>query len=366
MKNKKRTQALLLGLVAVIVIIIIVIIALLGQENEDAPKVGLVITGSIDDDGWNGVHYQGVLYACDKIGTELLVKENVSEEGAECQKAIEELVEEGASMIILSSYGYPTIAKETIDRYPDVAFYGISAEYYADNMTSYFGRMYQARYLAGVLAGLKTENDNIGYVAAMANNEVNRGINAFTMGVKSVNPEASVNVIWTGSWDDKEKEVSATNTLIKEKNVDVITYHQNQPNVAITADAAGVYTIGYNEQAEGLSEKYLTAAVWDWKKLYYQIVREFVQGEANNVKRHWFGIDTEVVKLSEYSSYVTEEEKQAVAQAMENVFAGMDIFSGKIYDNNGELRCDDGESISDDILLEKMDWYVDGVVIYGK
>jgi len=360
MKNSKLFQRVLLVAIGVVLIVLIMGIFFAGNKKKEETKVGLIITGSIDEQGWNNAHYQGVRYACDKLGAELLIKEYVPEETSSCTAAVHELVKEGASMIILSSYAYPTLVKELIQNYPDVAFYGISAEYYAENMTSYFGRMYQARYLAGVLAGRMTKSNSIGYVAAMPNDEVNRGINAFTLGVRSVNQDAQVNVIWTNSWDDREKEEAATKRLIEEMNADLITYHQNRHFVAATADAAGVYSIGYNEMEEGLSERYLTATVWNWEELYYKIVRELLVGETNSVKRHWFGIETGVVGLGEYSPLVTEELQEELEEGKIRIEKNS-VFSNTIYDNEGNLRCDDGESLSDEILLEKMDWFVEGV-----
>lgn len=364
MKTNRMRQCILLVFAGIVLLLIIMFIMMTGYQRTSKPKVGLIITGSIEDEGWNGMHYQGVRYACDELEAELLVKENVSEGTGRCAEAISELAKEGVSMIILSSYAYPTEVKEEITYYKDIAFYGISAEYYADNMTSYFGRMYQARYLAGMIAGLKTESNIIGYVAAMPNSEVNRGINAFALGVKSVNPDAVVDVVWTDAWEDETKEVAATNTLIEQQGADVITYHQNQHYVAETADNAGVFSIGYNEKAEGLSEKYLTAAVWDWNQLYFQIIREVMQEKANEVKRHWFGIDTGVVKLSEYSSLVDDDIIELIEKAKLEMSSGKSIFSGTIIDNKGQIRCNEDESISDEILLERLDWYVDGVEIY--
>ncbi|MBE5963855.1 MAG: BMP family ABC transporter substrate-binding protein [Lachnospira sp.] len=362
--NDKKFQRLLIILGILVAVIIAVIIVTFGYKKDTKTKIGLIITGSIDDDGWNGVHYEGVKNACKDLDAKLLVKENVKEDKESCEKAINDLIKEGATMIILSSYEYPKLAKDAVQKNPDIAFYGISAEVYTKNMTSYFGRMYQARYLAGVLAGLKTENGNVGYVAAMPNVEVNRGINAFTLGVKSVNPDASVNVIWTGTWDDKDKEIKATKDLVNNKNVDVITCHQNQQNVVNEADRLGIYSIGYNEETKGLSDKYLTASVWDWENLYNQIIREFMQGKGNTVQRHWFGIETGVIKLSPYSAKVTDAEKAQIEQIKAEMLAGKNVFSGIIYDTEGKMRCNEGESISDEILLGKLDWYVDGVVMY--
>ena len=361
MKSNKITQRVLLLLIAVILLLLVGIIVFTGHQRDSVSKVGLIITGSVEEQGWNFAHYQGVQYACETLGAELLVKENVPEEKEACAAAVHALVKDGASMIVLSSYAYPTLVEDVVKSYPEVAFYGISAECYAKNLTSYFGRMYQARYLAGIIAGSKTETDSIGYVAAMPNSEVNRGINAFTLGVRSVNPEAVVHVVWTGSWDSEEKETKAATYLMEDKVADVLTYHQNQHFVAKTADAEGVYSIGYNEAVEGLSERYLTAAVWNWDALYYAIVRELMMGETNTVKRHWFGIDTGVVELTEYSALVDEEIRQKVEEAKKELMAGKNVFSDVIYDNKGLLRCGEGESVSDEILLERMDWYVEGV-----
>lgn len=363
MKSKAIDKKTTLIVILVVVLIILTGISFAGYKKNSMPKVGLILTGESMDKGWNGVHYEGVAAACEKLGAELIVKENVLEGTGRCAEAVQELAADGVSMIILSSYAYPEEVKNVVGTYPEIAFYGISAENYADNMTSYFGRMYQARYLSGIIAGLQSKNGQIGYVAAMPNIEVNRGINAFALGVKSVNLGATVHVKWTNAWDNEEAEKEAASALIEKKKVDVLTYHQNQHSVAMIADEAGIYSIGYNEKVGGISDKYLTAAVWNWQKLYHQIIREHIQGKSNSVKSHWYGIDTGVVELSTYSDLVSEEARVLVEKAKKDILSGKDVFSGVIYDNKGVQRCDEGENISDEILLKKMDWYVDGVII---
>lgn len=364
MSDKSVYRRILQLVMLALIVIIIGLIVMTGRGKSTSPKVGLIITGKADDKGWNGMHYRGVSQACEKLGAKLLLVEDTPEEYESCANAVHKLAKEGATMIILSSYGYPTLVQDVIEGYPDIAFYGSSAEYVADNYTSYFGRMYQARYLAGIVAGMQTKSNSIGYVAAKPNTEVNRGINAFTLGVRSVNPDAVVNVMWTGTWDDEKAETLSAEILIEQAGADVLTYHQNKHHVAHAADKAGVYSIGYNTVEEGLSDKYLTAAVWDWQALYFQIVREFVQGKANTVKQHWFGMDTGVVKLSECSKSVSEETCRLIEAARQEILAGRNVFSGKIYDNSKGLRCDEGEVIGDGLLLEKMDWFVEGVRLY--
>ena len=135
MKNSKLRQGLLLVMAAIVLVIMIVFIITTGYDRNSAPKIGVIITGSINDDGWNGMHYQGVSYACEQLGAELLVKENVPEGTGRCAETVQELVAEGAEMIILSSYAYPEEVKDVVRQYPDIVFYGISAEHYAENMT---------------------------------------------------------------------------------------------------------------------------------------------------------------------------------------------------------------------------------------
>lgn len=361
---KTKLNRLLLPAAIIVLAVIVLSLALAGYSKGSTIRIGFVMTGSADDIGWNGMHYTGVLSACEQFDAKLLIKEDVLEGTGECAKAIKELADDGADMIILSSYGYPVEAADTIALYPEISFYAISSDITSENMTSFFGRMYQARYLAGIVAGMQSETGAVGYVAAMPNNEVIRGINAFALGVKSVSPDAKINVVWTDSWDDAEAERAAVRLLIDKTDTDVITYHQNQHNVAQAADEAGVYSIGYNTVAQGLSDKYLTAAVWNWESVYYEIIREFIQGRANSVRRHWFSIDRGVVVLSEYSPLVDEQTRLAVEQAKADILAGQDVFSGEIYDNNGTLRCGEGETMSDEMLFSSFDWFVDGVVIY--
>ncbi|MBR4095984.1 MAG: BMP family ABC transporter substrate-binding protein [Oscillospiraceae bacterium] len=362
MKNKTRQTILIVSAIVLLAAFVIIVMYFSNSKDNEKTKIGYVMTGSTDEHGWNGMNYKGIETVCANLGLELMVKENVLEGTGKCTEAVSELAEGGAEMIILSSFGYPGEVTELIDSYPEISFYGISSQYYSENMSSYFGRMYQMRYLTGIIAGMITESDNIGYVAAMANDEVNRGINAFTLGVRRVNPDAVVNVMWTDSWDDEAKAKSAANSLIAD-GADVLAYHQNQPYVVEAADEAGVYSIGYNEAAEGFSDKYLTAAVWDWEHLYYDIITEFLQGKANIHQHHWCGMETGAIALSEFSPLVTEEIRAEVEKAKAEILAGNDVFSGEIYDNTGTKRCGADEFISDTSLISDFDWYVDGVII---
>ena len=362
--NKSRRNLIAGGALCIVVVIVLLIVTAGRETGGDAPRIGFVLSGSKDESGWNGMHFDGARKACDKLGAELLVKENVAEFSGVCGDVIKELAEDEAGMIILSSYGYSEEVQQLVKEYPEIVFYVNSSEFHDVNMTSYFARMYQARFLAGIVAGMKTQTQRIGYVAAMANNEVNRGLNAFTLGVKRVNPDAEVVVAWTGKWDNREKEMEAANHLIEQEEVDVITYHQNQPNVVEAAEAAGIYSIGYHQTLEGCSSKYLTSVVCNWELVYGEILREYLVGKGNLKNNYWIGMEVDAVGLSDYSEEITGDIVAELEKAKTEILGGNDVFSGIIYDREGNLRCGEKESISDEMLLEQFDWYVEGVEFY--
>ena len=366
MKLNKKKRTALLGILVLLVGILAAVLLFMGRSSSKKEKIGFIMTGNIGEEGWNGMHYEGVSAACKNLGVELYVKENIIEFTGECGPAIEDLVKQGCKMIILSSYGYAEEVKDIIEKYPQISFYNSSFEYHSDNVTSYFSRMYQARYLAGIVAGMKTDNNKIGYVAAMPVSEVNRGINAFTLGVKRVNPDAVVTVAWSNEWDNEAEERKQADKLIEDVGVDVITYHQNQTYVADEADKLGVYSIGYHQRLNNGSDKHLTAVVGDWKSTYEAIIKQYLRGNSQDYKVYWVGMDENAVKLADFSAAVSEDIKSEVSKATHEILSGKDVFSGVIYDNKGTLRCKEKQAIRDEDLLEHFDWYVEGVEIYEK
>lgn len=367
MSKNVKLQKILLAAGVLIFLLIVASIFLFGrQKKADTPVVGFIMSGAADEQGWNGMHYDGIKEAGDNLGVTILVKENIAEFSGQCETAIRELVKDGAGMIILSSYGYSEEVQNVVKEYPEVVFYANSPDFYEKNMTSYFVRMYQARYLAGIIAGMQTQTNQIGYVAAMSNNEVNRGINAFTLGVKRVNPDAQVIVKWTDGWDDAQKEKEAVEGLVSNYGIDVVTYHQNQAYVIEAAESAGIYSIGYHQVLEECSEKYLTTVACDWTQTYQELLREYLQGKGNSQFNFWIGLEKEAVALTEYSTAVTQEQIQEIETAKDEILMGQDVFSGEIYDQEGRKRCGDNENIGDEILLRSMDWFVEGVKFYGE
>lgn len=359
----KNGNILLIPVVLLLVAVFATIFLFGNEKDKEPPVIGFVLTGGMRDQGWNGRLYEAMDKVAKDLGMKLLVKENVSENTGDCPIAIRELAEAGANMIFLTSYGYPEEAKDIVTDYPRIAFATIFAKYTTRNMTANFARLYQGRYLSGIIAGMRTKSNVIGYVAAMENSEVNRGINAFTLGVQRVNPSARIVVAFTGSWEDADKETANAKRLIGEVGADVITYHQNQRAVADICDSMGVDFIGYHEPLEGYSPHCLTSVVCRWEAYYSDIVHRYLKEELNREKAHWIGIEKDAVYLAPYSERVTDEMRTQVEKARQEMLEGFLVFSGEIYDNQGNLRCESGESLSDDTLLEHVDWMAKGVEV---
>ncbi len=364
MAKSKRNLTAAIIYVALLIITLILVLKFGGTPKEERPKVGFITSENIENTGWTAMNYRGIQAACEAQQVDLIVRSEVPELEGACPRVVDELVSAGAKMIVLNSFGYSQEMKELLSNYPDVAFYNAASDYEAPNLTTYSPRMYQVRYLSGIVAGLQTKTGRIGFVAASQQTEVIRGINAFALGVRRVNPAAQVVVVWTNSWNDGDREKEAARELIENEGVDVITYHQSQAYVVRAADEAGIFSIGYYEALEDASDYCLTNAVCDWKPLYESLIREYLRGQGNRVSFDWLGLESNVVRLTDYSPLVPQETRDEVEKATQEILSGKDVFTGTIYDNEGKQRCGPGEAITDDTLMWHMDWLAEGVLVY--
>jgi len=349
---------------AALLILAAVLVARIGSVSEKPKeRVGFITAGSVEDFGWNTMTYQGVSTACKELGMELLTRDHVAVLDGSCPETVQELVSQGASIIILNNNEYVEEMKDLLAEYPEVMFYSAFADYEADNLTKYFARMYQARYLSGIVAGMATKTNKVGYVAAVASAEVYRNVNAFAMGVRRVNPKAEIAMTLVGSWDDQEKETASAERLIA-AGVDVLTYQtNNQPYVIDAAEAAGIASIAYYQKAENASDMQLTCVECNWAPLFENLLQDYQRGMIGG-STDWLGLESGVAQLAEFSPLVSQEARDEVEKAAQEILAGRDVFTDVIYDNRGRLRCGEGEAISDDTLLYGMDWLAEGVKVY--
>jgi basic membrane protein A len=277
------------------------------------------------------------------------------------EKAIRDLAEAGAKVIFTTSFGYMDPTVTVAADYPDVVFEHCSGYKTADNLATYFGRIYQPRYLSGLVAGSMTEDDFIGYVAAHPIPEVIRGINAFTLGVQAVNPDAEVHVIWTNTWYDPVIEREAAVALLDE-GADIITQHQDTTEPQKAAEEAGKLSIGYDsDMAQFVGDTVLTSPVWNWGQYYISTVQAVLDGTWET-HQYWGGIEDDAVILADFSPLVPDDVVALVDDAKAEIISGAtDVFCGPIYDQDGTLRVAEGECMSDGDMLA-MDWFVEGVV----
>ena len=325
--------------------------------------VGMVLLGSKSDQGWNESHFVGLDHACREHGCALKVHEHVPEEEAALAGTVDELAGEGVNVICLTSLGYGKYVDRIAERYPNIVFYSVSGQGTARNCTPYFARMYQVRYLSGIVAGAASRTGIVGYVTALPDAQTNRGINAFALGMRVANPKARLLVCFTGSWRNEIRERKCVSLLASE-GADVLTYHEDKPYVVQEAEEQGLFSIGYNDVREEYSERFLTAALYDWNVVYKKILDDYLSGRRNVSSDYWIGLSMGGVRLYPLSPLVSAETAALVEREKERIMTSRDVYSGLIYDNTGNIRCEEGERISDSELFNGMDWFVEGVEIY--
>lgn len=363
MKKQLRNRLLFVVYVALLILTVVLVLKL-GDTPEETKKVGFITTGSFEDPGINAASYDGIKAACKASDMELLVRDQIPDGDGSCVQAVQELVSEGAQMIILSASGYSHDMETHFEDYPQVAFFGLLSSLNFSNLTGYSTRIYQVRYLSGIIAGMQTESDRIGFVATQLNSEVCRNINAFALGVRRVNPDAQILLSLTGAEGTEEDAAQAARALIEDGKVDVITHHAAQYSAIDVAEELGIASVGYYEQYKERSENYLTCAAYDWEILYRELIREYLRGQSSYLIADWLGLDSGAIGLTEYSPRVSQSAIDEVERAREEILSGLDVFTNEIYDNQGNLRCGAGEAMSDDYLLRQIDWLVEGVRIY--
>lgn len=338
-----------------------------GGDKKDAAKSGgstktkiaFVHTGSVKDGGWTQSHDEGrAALLAKNPNLEISTVENVSDSDSE--RVISQLASQGNKIIFTTSFGFMDPTLNVAKKNPNLTFMHASGFKSDKNMGNYFGRIYEARYLTGMVAGKETKSNIIGYVAAFPIPEVIRGINAFTLGVQAVNPNAKVKVIWTSTWHDPAKEKQAGLALI-DSGADIITQHQDTLGPQQAAKERGKLSIGYHmDMSKSLPDTVLTSAVWNWGPYYIKVVDEILNGKWKN-EPYWGGIKDGIVDIAPYGPMVKAETKQAVdtvkAQMKDGKFI---VFKGPLKDQEGNVKVPAGTNMADKDLLS-FNWFVDGV-----
>lgn len=323
-------------------------------------NVGFVYVSPIGDAGWTMQHDLARKEMEKTLGAKVKSRfvESVPE-GADAERVIRDLAQQGNKLIFATSFGYMNQTLKVAKQFPDVKFVHVTGYKSAPNVSTANARFYEARYLAGVLAGKMSKSNVAGYVGAFPIPEVVQGINAFTRGMRSVNPNAEVKVIWVNSWFDPGKERDAALTLLGQ-NADVLTHHTDSTAIVQAAEEKGKYAVSYHSDMKKFGPKAQLAAVTHhWGGLYTKTAQDVLDGKWKTYNV-WGGIKDGMVKLEAINPSVPNDVKQLLAAKEKDIVAGkLTPFDAPVKDNEGKVRLDKG-SLSDE-ALQKMDYYVEGV-----
>ncbi len=325
-------------------------------------KAAFIYVGPVGDAGWTWAHDQGRQAAAAATGVETAFVESVPEGTSDFADFVRQFIDDGFNVIIGTSFGYMDDMEALAAEYPDVVFDHVSG--YKANETNFgntFGRMYEPRYLSGMVAGSASESGQIGYVAAFPIPEVIRGINAFTLGVREVNPTATVEVAWTSTWFDPVVEGDSAQALL-DKGADVIAMHQDSTAAGERAEAAGARWVSYNSDMSAFAPNaYLTAPVWDWGPRYAEIIEAATAG-TYTPGYYWGSMADGIVDLAPIADDVDADVVAAVEARKAEIIAGdFHPFSGPIHDQAGNVMVAAGETMGDGDMLG-MSLFVDGVI----
>ena len=328
---------------------------------EEPLKVGFIYVSPIGDAGWTYQHELGRRQVQEKFGDKIQTSyvESVAE-GADAERVLREMASSGNDLIFATSFGYMNYVDRVAKQFPNVKFMHATGYKKGPNFKNYNARFYEGRYLTGVVAGEMTKSDILGYVAAFPIPEVLQGINAFTLGAKSVNPKVQVRVIWVNSWYDPAKEREAANALIAQ-GADVVTHHTDSTAVVQAAQDKGVFAVGYHsDMSKYGKDAHLTATTHHWGDFYTQAIQKALNKEGM-VESIWGGIQDGFIDLAPINSKVPQPVQDKVAAIKQQIAEGkFHPFTGPIMTKDGKEVVAAGQTMSD-ADLNKMNYYVQGV-----
>ncbi len=336
-----------------------------GARAADALTIGVVYVGARDDFGWNQAHAVGVKALKDLPGVTVVEEENVPETDA-VSKTMESMINlDGAKLVLPTSFGYYSpFMLDAAKNNPDVQFRHAAPLWKPTdpkNAGSYFAFLDQAHYIDGVAAGASSTSGKLGFVAAKPIGIVLRNINSFLTGARTTNPNATVQVIFTGDWSLPVREAEATNALV-DAGCDLITCHVDGPKVVIqTAESRGVKTCGHNASQAPLAPKgFVTGAEYKWGTIYKEYARLLAKAEPlPNVT--FGGFDKDMVQNTPYGAGATDKARQAADAAIAGLKAGTPIFAKPVKDNKGTVVLPNAPYDNYNDALNVMTYLVEGV-----
>jgi len=324
-------------------------------------KAGFVYVSPITDAGWTKQHDEGrkAVEAALGAGVKTSFVENVPE-GADAERVIRDLARQGHQIIFTPSFGYMEPTLKVAKDFPDVKFESITGYKTAPNVATANARYYEGRFLAGIAAGRMTQTNLAGYVAGFPIPEVLQGINAFTLGLRSVNPKAEVKVVWLNAWFDPPKERDAAMALFNQ-NVDVIAFHTGSTAVMAAAQERGKLAVAYHSDMRKMApDAQIVAVTHQWGDYYTRRVQAVMDGtwKSGNL---WGGVKEGMIRVGDFGPRVPKTVQAEVLARQKDIAAGrLQPFAGPITDNEGREVVPKGQSMTDAQILA-MNFLVSGV-----
>ena len=335
------------------------------QQQAQAPlKIGFVYVTPVTDAGWVRQHEEGRKAVDAALGAKVRTTyvENVAE-GADAERVIRDLAQQGNTLIFTPSFGYMEPTMKVAKDFPDVKFESITGYKTAPNVATANARYYEGRYLAGIAAGRMTKTNIAGYVAGFPIPEVLQGINAFTLGMRSVNPSAQVRVVWLNEWFDPPKERDAAMALFNQ-NADVIAFHTGSTAVMAAAQERGKLAIAYHSDMRKIApDAQVVAVTHQWGGYYTQRAKAVLNGSWKSGKL-WGGVKEGMIRVGDFGTKVPKAVQDEVLARQKDIAAGrlqpFRAAAADVRDNEGHTVIAKGTQLSDDQILT-MNWLVEGV-----
>jgi basic membrane protein A len=326
------------------------------------PKVAFLYFKAKNDGGWTQAFDEAKPLMEKALGMQIPYVENIAEDAAQITPPAEKFIQRGYNIIIGTAFGYSDTFKELAKKHPDVAFLNAAGTTNGPNLQSFYGRTYESQYLCGMVAGAMSKSGKIGFVGANPFGIVNWTVNAYLLGARKMNPDATVTAVFTGAWNDPVKERAAASALI-DQGVDVLGMHVDTPTVPIVAQERGVYATGHHRDMRQFAPKStLCSSVWVWAKY---LTAEIKKIEAGNWKPNPYGDFVSIkdggTDIACCNTVVPKDVVDKVMAEREAIINGKHVYAGPLSDRDGKERVAAGQNISDADLW-KMDWYVKGVI----
>jgi simple sugar transport system substrate-binding protein len=326
----------------------------------DPLGIGFVYVGPVEDFGWTHAHDVGRKAVeaefGDKVKTTFV--ESVKE-GPDSERVIAELASKGNKLIFTTSFGYMNPTIKVAERFPDVKFEHCTGYKRAENVSTYNIRFYEGRYVQGVIAGHLSKSGIVGYIGSVPIPEVVMGMNAFIIGMRTVNPEARMKIVWVNAWYDPGKEGDSAKALI-DQGADIIAQHTDSGAPLQVAQQRGVLGFGQASDMSALAPKaQLTASVDFWNPYYIQRAKDVMDGTWKS-QDIWGGFDSGMLVMAPYANMPDDVAKAGKAAEAGIKDGKIVIFQGPIKDQSGAEKVPAGTAL-DDGAIAKMNWLAEGI-----